>query len=294
MRISTAIDIDAPAEAVWDVVGPRFGDVGTWARAVHRSTVLGVPGEPGSGRSCEVAAAGFDALTEELVRYDDGARTLTYQATSGMPRFVRWATNTWRVGPLPGGRSRFVMSAELMLSRGLRVLSPVLAGYLWGIGRRTARDLKTYVETGSPRARRRALDRLVRVNATFSAACGALLLAGPGWWATQLGDPPPILLAGVGASLLGYALVLGLAARRPVPAGWGRAVAVLDAGWVLVTAALLLAAASAFSATGVVAVVGTGLLVATLGLLQWRVATMARTSQPVPAAPNGGRLVASH
>lgn len=29
MRITTGIDIDAPVEAVWQVVGPRFGDVGT-------------------------------------------------------------------------------------------------------------------------------------------------------------------------------------------------------------------------------------------------------------------------
>ena len=269
MRITTSIDIDAPVAAVWGVVGPRFGDVGTWARAVKTSTAVGVPGEPGSGRSCQVAVAGFDALTEELLRYDDATRTLTYRATAGMPGFVRSATSTWRVDSRPGGRSRFTMSADLVLSGWARPLTPAFALYLWGVGLSTARDLRTYAETGRPR---RALDGLVRLNAVFCTACGALLLALPGWWASHLGGPPPGVLTGLGAALMAYGITLGLITRRAVSASTGRGVAVLDGVWVVATLALLILAGTTFSRVGLTAVAGTGAVVAVLGVLQWRAA----------------------
>ncbi len=188
MRISTGIDVDAPAEVLWEVVGPQFGHVGRWARAVDASEPVGEVGRSGSGRRCVVRAPGFDALTEELLVYDEGARTLSYRADAGMPRFVRSARSTWRVRSHPGGGSRFDLAADLELAGAARAFMPVLAAYLWGVGRLTAQDLRVYVETGRAResgagralldvvrpTSRPALRRVVAVNGAFSVACGAL------------------------------------------------------------------------------------------------------------------------
>lgn len=287
MRISTGIDIDAPAAAVWEVIGPQFGDVGRWARAVQASTAVGEVGEAGSGRRCDVSAPGFDAVTEELLTYDEQARSLSYLASAGMPRFVRSATNAWRVRPRPGGGSRFDMQAHLELTGTARLLTPGLAAYLWGVGRLTARDLQVYVETGRPRrgglgrglldlvspSSRPSLRRLVGVNGAFSASCGALLVLAPGWWSTQLSDVPSAVVVGIGLSLLGYgAGLLGLVRRGPVPAGLGRALAGLDAAWVLATAVLLLMTWSTTTTAGVGALLGTASVVAVLGASQWAAA----------------------
>ncbi|MFC5382071.1 SRPBCC family protein [Aquipuribacter nitratireducens] len=287
MRISTGIDIDAPVAAVWEVVGPQFGDVGRWARAVEASTPVGDIGEPGSGRRCEVAAPGFDALTEELITYDEAARSLSYRASAGMPRFVRSATNTWRVGPRPDGGSRFDMAADLELAGAARALSPVFAAYLWGVGRLTARDLQVVVETGRPRrggvtralldlvrpTSRRSLRRVVGLNGAFSATCGAVLLLAPTWWSAQLSDAPTALVAATGLGLLGYGAGLGLVVRRgTVPAGLGLTLAGLDAAWVLASTVVLLTAEST-TTTGTLTLLGTATVVALLGVSQWRAAT---------------------
>lgn len=303
MRISTGIDIDAPPAAVWQVVGPRFADVGLWARAVTASAPVGDAGKPGSGRRCEVAAPGFDALTEELLSYDEGARSLSYRAGVGMPRFVRSAVNTWRVRPHPDGGSRFDMAADLELAGTARALTPFLAAYLWCVGRLTARDLQVFTETGRPRhggaaravldlvrpTSRHPLQRPVGVNGAFSATCGALLVVAPAWWSAQLGDAPATLVTAVGLGLLGYGTGLGLLVRRgPVPARLGRVLAGLDAAWVLATAVLLLSTA-AITTVGTWSLLGTSAVVALLGAAQWRAATgrCAPTTAPVGVMTRG-------
>jgi hypothetical protein len=151
MQIGTSIDIDAPAEQVWQIIGPGFADVSGWASAVETSRPSGGPGPgdaPCDGRICTVTATGFDHLTETLTHYDPATRSLTYRATRGMPRFVTLATNTWRVQPKPDGGSTFTMHATVHLAGVGRAVAPLLRGYLLRVGRRTAGDLKSYAETG--------------------------------------------------------------------------------------------------------------------------------------------------
>ena len=119
------------------------------------------------------------------------------------------------------------------------------------------------------------LRRVVAANAGFSAACGALLLMAPGWWSTRLADGPPAVVAAIGAGLVVYGVGLAALVRRGrVPATVGRALAALDAGWVLATAVLLLLTGTAMSAAGLVAVVGTAGVVGLLGVQQRRASTV--------------------
>jgi hypothetical protein len=135
-----------------------------------------------------------------------------------------------------------------------RALGLVLRPYLSAMGRRNADDFKTYVETGRPSQRKRRqeaglspLATLVAGNAVFTALSGATLVVGSGWWASQFGGVAAPIVAVLGASLMGYALVLAWVS------GWGisprtvRTLALLDGSWVVGTAAMLALAGKEFS-----------------------------------------------
>ncbi len=97
MRAELAIS--APAQDAWAVVGERFGEIGQWASAITEPVMDGPPG-PGRVRTCHVAGFGPIApgvITERLVRFDPGGRSLSYQAAGGMPRFIAHAVSRWSV-----------------------------------------------------------------------------------------------------------------------------------------------------------------------------------------------------
>lgn len=147
-----------------------------------------------------------------------------------MTRLVTGAANTWEVRPLPEGRAEFRMDATVELVGAARLAGPLVKAYLTAIGRRTSRDLKTYVETGAPsRAKtiqvhsssRTILDRLVLVNGMVSLASGMAFLGAASWWSPQFGDPGTGLVAAMGVGLAGYAWVLARVAGAGVTADRG-------------------------------------------------------------------------
>ena len=90
MEIRAELAINAPAEDAWVVVGERFGQISEWASAVTGSAMDGQPAV-GRVRTCQVAGFGpipAGVITERLVRFDPDARSLSYEAAAGMPRFI--------------------------------------------------------------------------------------------------------------------------------------------------------------------------------------------------------------
>jgi hypothetical protein len=181
-ELFTDFIVAAPADRVWDVIGRHFDRIGDWATAIPSSTALprghtavgsGPPdgaaalGAPVAGRVCHTGIRLVPQVTETLTAYDDTDRTLTYQATAGMPAFVTLARNTWTVTPFDARRTRVSLSARFH-TRGL-------LGLLgrWAILARTHRtsrhladDLRHYVETGQPSPRKlRQLRRAARATA---------------------------------------------------------------------------------------------------------------------------------
>lgn len=69
------IDIDAPADAVWAVIGD-FGGIGDWMPGVESCRV--------EGEDRILATMGME-ITERLVSKDDEGRVLTYSISSGAP-----------------------------------------------------------------------------------------------------------------------------------------------------------------------------------------------------------------
>jgi hypothetical protein len=202
-----------------------------------------------------------------------------------MPAYVRDARNAWSVDDLGDRRSRFTMEAYLELGPLDAVLEPVAGPYLRHLGRKTCEDLAVYAATGrvsSAKARAvrdaelGALPAWVRGNATFSAMSGAVVALMPVWWSQQFSNVGVDWMIAVGVGLLAYAVFLWSLVRRGLSPRWGRFVAGLDAVWIVAVATLLVAAGDRFSTAGVAATVLTSLVVAIVGIGQWRAAT-ART-----------------
>jgi hypothetical protein len=180
---SINLDIAAPADRVWDVIGPRFDRIGDWATAIPASTAIparppgsdaattsaaqlpvaaGAINAPVAGRVCQTGIPLIPEVVETLIAYDDTGRTLTYQA-SGMPVFVTLARNTWTVIPIDAERCRVNLRARFDTNGLLGLLGR------WAIlaqTRRTSRhladDLRRYVETGAPSPRKQRQLRRAR------------------------------------------------------------------------------------------------------------------------------------
>jgi hypothetical protein len=158
VELTQTVVVNAPADAVWRVVAGGFDRIGEWATAIPASTANPVAesaiGAPVPSRVCHTGVALIPQVTETIAAFDDPGRTLTYEATSGMPSFVTLARNRWQVTAEGERRSRVTFAADL------RVRGPVgwlarwwLLARVGRMGRFLLDDLKYYVEHGvaSPR-----------------------------------------------------------------------------------------------------------------------------------------------
>jgi hypothetical protein len=153
--------IDAPADTVWEVIAGRFDRIGEWATAIPTSSLgvadLGLVNLDGpiAARVCETGIRALPQVTETIVAFDASNRSLTYQATDGMPAFLTAARNTWTVTALAATRCRVDIAAEFA-TRGLlgRYARPVTLARVLRDGQHLLDDLKHYVETGTPPPRK--------------------------------------------------------------------------------------------------------------------------------------------
>ncbi len=127
MKIETTLDIDAPASAVWHVLGEQFGDVAEWADSIQKSS-LDRPLGKGAVRTCDLKAFGpvpAGQITEELTRFDRDSRSLTFVVRSGVPRFMRFVENAWTLEVLDERRSTVKSRATFHLAWWVLPLSPL-------------------------------------------------------------------------------------------------------------------------------------------------------------------------
>lgn len=157
LRIDNEIEIDAPAEQVWRVLGGDFGNIGRWASLIEHSRALTGDAKGGAGdvvgRVC--TAKGFGEVEEVLTRYDDEARCLTYYASKGLPFFISQAENNWCVTSLGAQRCRLSAQANVVMKVFPGVLlAPVFRVVMKRKGAQMFEELKFYVEQGRPHSRK--------------------------------------------------------------------------------------------------------------------------------------------
>ena len=291
--LTSTITIDASADQVWDVIAHQFGRIGEWATAIPGSTTITAPATvthsyvlveaPVAGRVCDTGIRAVPQVTETIVAYDEDARTLTYQATAGMPAFVTLARNTWEVKPLSDGQAQVTYAGELEVRGVLGALARrLLLARVARDGQYLLEDLKHYAEHGepSPRKRRdpiaavgvrptsRFLRAALRTNAAFSLLSG-LVLAFGGWWYLPL--------LPVGLAVAGFGLVVAGIAAVPVNQLRRKAIPVIVADILWVAASIILVAEVRLPAAVAIAA---GVVAATVAVLAgWQTAGLPR---PVP------------
>lgn len=152
VNIHHEFDVEARAEEVWRVIGDEFADVGFWVGAVPSSTAI-VEGPtledaPVAGRQCDIAIAGFGALTETITEFDPNARRLAYRVDAGLPRFVGELTNSWELHRGPAGTTHVTIDVAGTLTGVVGLVAGRL--FVWNI-RRSLRgvesDLCAYLRT---------------------------------------------------------------------------------------------------------------------------------------------------
>lgn len=103
LTITTTTDLNASAADAWRIFGEGFGDWAAWAPGIEESNLQGPLAE---GVIRVNRAPSLGTVTQELVRFDAGARSLAYEMREGLPPFLEQLRNDWVIEELDGGHSR--------------------------------------------------------------------------------------------------------------------------------------------------------------------------------------------
>ena|SRR5215510_10791104 len=112
MKIGLELEMDVPADRVWQVLANDFAKIADWYSGVSHSQVKpdaeAPRGAACAGRICRVP--GLGEIHERFTSYDPSNKTFTYEVI-GMPFFVKRASNNFAVVTLDDGRSRVSLEA---------------------------------------------------------------------------------------------------------------------------------------------------------------------------------------
>ena len=170
MQITRSIQVDAPAEKVWDVLAHQFYDADKWASSITHSA----PREAGpaagdsplaqNGRACDTSLGAF---RETIQHYDERARQIGYSAEGDkMPFFVKHLQNNWTVTPKGAGRSQVDMQLQArLLPVFAQLMGPLMKRQFGKVATEATEELKHYVEHGAPHPRKVEADRNARAAA---------------------------------------------------------------------------------------------------------------------------------
>ena len=158
-ELTGEVHINAPADAVWAILGANYSRIGDWASVIQKSTPMPnlsiPPGADAGGRSCTPALPFVSKVTEELTSFDEANKTFSYEATSGLPGFIHKAQNMWSVRA-DGPESSIVSTRGLLDMH--RIIGPLLFPiFKWQLNRAGARlveELKYFAENGRPHPRK--------------------------------------------------------------------------------------------------------------------------------------------
>ncbi|MFQ6552679.1 SRPBCC family protein [Aestuariibius insulae] len=157
MKIDVSTTVNAPAEKVWTLLGPRFGHISEWCATVNSSRLserpVALQNAPAAGRHCETTFGPFDEMFRD---YDPEARTMAYEATSPkLPFFIKRLTNRFTVESLGNDRCRVTMNSGADMTQPFRTLmGPMMKMSMGKSLRGLVEELKYYAENDVPHPRK--------------------------------------------------------------------------------------------------------------------------------------------
>lgn len=146
MQITNTKIIDAPADAVWDLMGAQFGDVANWSDMILKSSVSG-PVAVGVIRTCDLkpTPAASGTIKERLTKFDPGRKALSYDVFDGLPGFMRRVSSNWTFEPVGEHRTRVT---NVMTVKVAWYMTPMLPMIKMQFGK-TIRALMGEIETAA-------------------------------------------------------------------------------------------------------------------------------------------------
>jgi len=157
MKIARELVMDVPADRVWQVLAQDFATIGEWFSGVDhskvRADVEAPQGAKVGGRICKVP--GLGEIQERFTAFDESNKTFAYEV-SGMPFFVKAASNSFVVATIDGSKTRVSLEAitEVVRVIGWLPLIPmrIQLGRLMGM---LLEELKHFVEQGDIHPRKK-------------------------------------------------------------------------------------------------------------------------------------------
>lgn len=153
------------ADKVWQIIGPGFHNVSKWSRAVDHAETSGSPvfdGASCSNRACDLNASGFSKISETIIEYNESERRLGYTVDTGLPGFVMYMANNWRVIETGPDQSK----VEMTITMRMKPLMGFIMGGLFKMNvnkvlNEVIEDLGIYAETGEiSEAKRKRIKQL--------------------------------------------------------------------------------------------------------------------------------------
>ena len=154
LDIVNSAEINANANVVWEILGPKFLQISEWACTIKSSTnnesvTKSFEDAPAGGRFCDVK--GFGVIDERIIHYSSSKREITWSAASDkIPGFVSGLKNAFSINVIDDNNCRITsnITAEASGIQGFllggvmkKSFNKTLAGFF--------KDLKIYAETGA-------------------------------------------------------------------------------------------------------------------------------------------------
>ena len=145
MKIKHNIQIDAPAEKVWDILWNKFGDVCDWASTVNESSNRYIAESTHGGRTC---ISTWGEISEVIDSVNENRMTYTYHA-DGLPSMMKSVVNTFTVNKKNVNTSELAVDINIEIATLPRILMgwmivPKMKKDIF----QTLEDLKYFIETG--------------------------------------------------------------------------------------------------------------------------------------------------
>ncbi|MEO0341788.1 MAG: SRPBCC family protein, partial [Bacteroidota bacterium] len=167
VTVEKSIFIAVPKDSLWDITALQFDKIGDWSAGVKSSeggSVDGFNGETYTERVCVPGYKGFKKTTERIIDYQPEQFLFTYQIAEGLPKMVKYATNTWtHKSESNGTRITMQVNMELQGFMGTLMKGP-MTKKMGKILQENLEELKVYAETGELHERKQKLNQKALVK----------------------------------------------------------------------------------------------------------------------------------
>jgi hypothetical protein len=155
MVINKVLLINRPANEVWEVLGPQFGEIDKWSSLIHKSEVSGEAKLTGVSYSVRNTETTQGPTKQELTSFDPNNYTLSYKAIAGIPFFIKNIHAKWSLKEINSKETKLILDMNIETA-GLigMVLTPVVKLKLSKLANELLDDFKYYVENGKPHSRK--------------------------------------------------------------------------------------------------------------------------------------------